>query len=477
MDIDKRKRRQHIRVIVTEVIMVLAIAGILGILLAVVSGWRVGEGMTLEQSGMVQIDSLPTGAAVVIDGERLLFGTNTSRMLTEGKHNIVLEKDGYGGWSKEVNVKPGWLLRLQYPRLFKEDRKQEVVQQISAANFLSAAPNRNALLYGGDTTEWQWVNIRGDEAKLTKVDLSGVITNSNGKLVGKMKSLRWNGNGDRVLLEWQMDSGIEWVLVDVDSPKVSINLTKQFKKRFSDIQFEAAGGDRLIALVDKDLEVLVVASKEIEQLPVKNVADFVVSDSEVIYVTTVGEDKNRIIGSYRDGEDGAVTIKEVEEEKAKVRIALSNYASERYLYYTIDNHLTVYRGQDYPSYKGNMDIMNVVFDHEIELVPEKELQVSWTGFQMVMRSGKQVVIYNTETDDVVSYEYPSERTKWLDDYALTSVENGALVVRDYDNSNVRTLVPNNVPDGYDAVVAANNRWLYYVVLDNNSLILKRERLY
>lgn len=475
MDIDRQKRKQRVRVIVTEIIMVLAVAGILGVLLAVVSGWRVSEDMSLEQSGMVQVDSLPTGATVTIDDERLFLGTNTSKMLPEGHHRVQLTKEGYDSWSREISIKPGWLLRLQYPRLFKSDRKQETVQKISGANFLSASPNRNGMLYGGDTPQWQWVNVRGDEARTTAVDLSSVVPVKDGKLAGSLKDLIWNGNGDRVLLKWDNGGGIEWILVDVDTPKVSMNLTKEFKASFTDVQFEAAGGDRLVAQDGKNLAVLVVASKEVEKLPLKDVEDFVVSDGEIAYIANVKD--GRVVGLYRDGEDGGVEIDRVTEGGAKVLMALGNYTSEKYLYYTVNDKLSVYKGQNYPNYGSETKTMDVVLSETVGMVPAEELQVSWTGFTMVMRSGEQVVIFDAETDSCVSYSYPATQTEWLDDYALISVENGKLVIRDFDNNNVRTLIGEGVAQGYDAIVAANNRWMYYVAKNGDELELRRERLY
>ena len=81
MDSEKRAKRQSIRVIVSEAIMVIAIAGMVSILALVVSGYWLNSDLKIERQGMLQIFATPTGVDVEIDGETPgLQRGNTSRI-------------------------------------------------------------------------------------------------------------------------------------------------------------------------------------------------------------------------------------------------------------------------------------------------------------------------------------------------------------------------------------------------------------
>ena len=109
MDIEKNKKKQSLKVIISEAIMVLAVVVTVAILALVVSGYWVNSDFKVEQNGMLQISSVPTGANVNIDGEASswLQRTNTSKILSSGEHTVTLSKDGYDTWSKTINVPEG----------------------------------------------------------------------------------------------------------------------------------------------------------------------------------------------------------------------------------------------------------------------------------------------------------------------------------------------------------------------------------
>ena len=104
MDIEKRKRNKLIRIIFVDIIMSLAVVGLVFVLVAVVEGWRLGSNLKLEQNGMAQIESLPTGAKVVIDGKQDFNETNISKLLSAGEHEITLWKEGFDSWTKKINI-------------------------------------------------------------------------------------------------------------------------------------------------------------------------------------------------------------------------------------------------------------------------------------------------------------------------------------------------------------------------------------
>ena len=119
MDFDKIKRRQSLKVIISEAIMVLAVIITVIVLAFVVSGYWLNSDFKIERQGLLQISSFPTGADVEIDGSvSWLQKTNTSKVLSSGEHTVALSKENYDSWSKTINISEGLLYRINYPRLF-----------------------------------------------------------------------------------------------------------------------------------------------------------------------------------------------------------------------------------------------------------------------------------------------------------------------------------------------------------------------
>ncbi len=68
MNQEERLRRQNLRVIVSEALMVVTVAVTVLILAFVVSGYWVNPDGKIERNGMLQNSAVPTGADVAIDG-------------------------------------------------------------------------------------------------------------------------------------------------------------------------------------------------------------------------------------------------------------------------------------------------------------------------------------------------------------------------------------------------------------------------
>lgn len=152
MDFDKAKKRQNLKVIISEIIMVLTVIITVVILAFIVSGYWINEKFEVERQGMLQIASEPTGADVLIDDKSSwLQKTNTSKVLPVGEHIITLTKEGYDSWTKHINISEGLLYRLSYPRLFPEKRNKSLIYDtIGVSKVFVSDNNEKMLLFSGD---------------------------------------------------------------------------------------------------------------------------------------------------------------------------------------------------------------------------------------------------------------------------------------------------------------------------------------
>ncbi|MBR3132155.1 PEGA domain-containing protein [Candidatus Saccharibacteria bacterium] len=152
MSPEELKKRQSIKVIVSEAIMVLTVIITVIILAFIVSGYWINSDFEVERQGMLQISSIPTGADVSIDGETAwLQRTNTSKVLPVGEHTVKLTKENYDSWSKTVNITEGLLYRIHYPRLFlKEREKEKAYDAVGTTKIFVSDNHEEMLLYSGN---------------------------------------------------------------------------------------------------------------------------------------------------------------------------------------------------------------------------------------------------------------------------------------------------------------------------------------
>ena len=255
LDLEKRKKRQSVKVIVSEAIMVFAVIAMVTVLAFIVSGYWINSDFEVERQGMLQIYSTPTGANVNIDGKASswLQRTNTSKVLAAGEHIVTLTKDGYDSWSKTIEIKEGLLYRLHYPRLFLQERTPEKLFELDTTGIVAVSSDHDALLITNNTTKWNYLNLDADKPKLEPIDISPYFSSvslaedaKTGLFTGEVLDADWDYDDAHVLFKVKNEDVIEWVLLDVKNPKKSVNITKEFGVDFSRIEILDNSSSNLI---------------------------------------------------------------------------------------------------------------------------------------------------------------------------------------------------------------------------------------
>lgn len=508
MDFDEKKRRQLIRVIIAEIGMVLSVTAIVVVATLAAMGFMISDNGSIEQSGLMQLHSLPTGANVKIDGTTLFPRTNLSRTLSSGEHEIELYRDGYDTWSKTVTIRPGVLIRIYYPRLFLQNRVAENVRELadeSELEFYSPSTNRSYILYAKKgESEWQLLDIRSDEIKSTMLDLSGVlpgmieekksktarktdnIETHNYTFQGQIEEIKWSGNEENVLVKVKYEGKSSWVLVRLRDMARSVNITETFGLDEAKIEFIDDAASQLYVLEKRQLRRISTSDAVISRVLVNNVVDFSNKSTAVIYVAENPTTKLREIGMFRDDDKSGTKIAEVPEDK-KVKVAISYYYSEDYLIYVIDNEMTILYGK-LPNYNENSDTLDGLKELTAKITLSADpttLEVSPDGEYIVGRKDTQFMVVDLDVGDLYEYQAPSANLRWLDASMMYDIHDGEILVWDYDGTNQRNLAEsaktsankevaaNNSP----VVITANNRWLYYLTTGKDKeTILTREKI-
>lgn len=512
MDFDEKKKRQLIRVIIAEVGMVLSVAAIVVVSTLAAMGFMISSNGRIEQSGLLQLHSLPTGATVKIDGSTIFSRTNLSRTLTSGEHFLELSREGYDSWEKNIKVYPGVLMRIYYPRLFLQNRTSESVLNLATNNnleFYSQSSNRNYILYAEKgASDWMLLDIRGDEVKTTFLDLSGILpgmvqeatTGDNKsqnasqnklempvyKFHGTVDELIWSSNEEHVLVKITYEDRSEWVLLHLKDLARSLNITKTFGLGETMLTMIDGSAEQLFVLEKRQLRRINTTDGVMSRILLNDVVDFASYDRNVVYVTEDPATHKRQIGVYRDNDMGGTIIADVPEDK-KVQIALSYYYDEDYVAYLLDNQITVLRGK-IPAYEeGGADISGLKLlgsEKFYSEIPEK-FSVSPEGEYLLAQKSNKMMVMDLEMGDTFEYEAPNAKINWFDASMLYAInDKQQIIVWDFDGTNERNLADSvRASDdkgvlvlNYPVTVTSNNRWLYYLAKGDKFIILTREKI-
>ncbi|MBR3135179.1 PEGA domain-containing protein [Candidatus Saccharibacteria bacterium] len=466
MDSEK-KRKQMMRVALTESIMVVAVVVIVALLMFMVMGYslKTGDEWSVEQSGLVQLVSEPSGASIQIDGEDIFPRTETSRMLSAGEHTVRLYRDGYTDWQKQINVRSGIFLRLKYPRLFKENRGAETAKTLEDIAWVKFSDNRRFMLYAkNDSKIWYFVDLNSNDLKEVEINTANLFD-------GTLNTLEWLSNNERVLVEVTKESTREWQIIDLKTPEKSVNLTEMFGMNFSDVEPLNEAGDRLWVVENGNLRQIYVSNKEASGVLASNVLSFANDKDEVVYVKKTADEK-RIIETYRDGDNKPVKVMDVTDNSMVVKVAVEEYLGDTYLSLLLSQKFVGYKADDFPVV-GQDFAMEKYLEQDLKSVPIN-FEASKNGQMVIMSNGKNMGVMDAETEQIYEYELPSDKYFWLDDYLIGTIVDGELIVYDFDGTNRRELV--KASSGYPALINGNGRYLYYFRVDGDKLLLKREQL-
>lgn len=463
IEAEKLKKKQSLKVIISEAIMVLAVIIMVAVLALIVSGYWLGSDFKVERQGMIQVSSIPTGADLDIDGQSSwLQRTNTSKVLSSGSHSVTVSKEGYDTWSKEVNIAEGLLYRLHYPRLFLQDREIEKALDISGSLQATVSPNREKLLLINDTTEWRLVNLTNDTLETKKLNISEFFSGSSlaegapiGLFTGKVLHTDWDRANDHVLLKVENTGQIEWVLIDIGNVKNSINLNKEFSTSFDDVEILDNSSSNLLVAQGGHLHKIDVSGKSISAVLADGVSDFDHYENEIIY-SAINPAGAYVVNLLKIGDSEPTQL---ETTTGPVKVAISKFYDDMYITTLQGSELKLYKKIDFTP----------VSDYQLTFAPNT-MEVGHNGEFITMYSGTQLATLDMEASLVREWSVDGDNFGWLDNDMIYSVANGELFVYDFDGLNRRNIAKN--VSSHFPVTVTDDKWLYYVS-DGN---LMREKI-
>ncbi|MCL1839381.1 PEGA domain-containing protein [Candidatus Saccharibacteria bacterium] len=482
MERAKKKKLYHLRVVATNILMGISVVAIAGILTLLAMGYNLSKDGGLEQSGLLQVRSNPSGATVKINGETQYGRTEMRKMLSEGRHDIVVTKSGYSTWNTTVDIEAGLLTRIDWIRLFPLQRTVENVNSYKTLRLVSASPdNYYLLLLPEDSATMQLIDIHADDIRYSSINLASFMYNDfdfTSSLVpdGQLEIVQWSENHNKFLLKWTTELGnLRWYLVDIANPSSSINLTQKFgyTLNFTDLQIADPAATKIWALESDNLRLINANDTTISAILVQSVEKFSSNTNAVSFIGTSASG-NHIVGIYQEGERGSTTIQGIPTDATSYHVTLGKNWADNWLAYTIDNRLFVLAG-NYPTYQSNTKLRTVA-ENDLEFTPS-QLTTNPTNRFVVAASEERISTFDVELKSRTEFEFPGTTINWLDNFILWTDQDDKLTIIDFNGENRRSLT--TIASGFDLALTSNNRWLYFLIPkpdDKPGFVLQRERL-
>lgn len=455
MDPEQIKKRQTLRVLFSEAMMVLSVIVIMTVLIMITSGYWINQNFEVERQGMLQVYSSPTGADIIVDGDSSwLAKTNGSKIVSGGEHEVKIAKEGYETWTKRVNIREGLMYRLPYVRLFPIKHETEKVGEYNAA-ISSVSPDRNTMLIVNNTSLWQLLHLNKSEVSTTDIDTSKIFDSSdkNGLSADDIAGIKWSAEGNRVLIKTHKDGQGGWVLLDIKNTNKSINLSKVFDEKFDNIKFISRSGDSLLAEVDGNLRKISVEEQSLSKVLASDVSSFDIYDGGVVYIAS--KDGIKRVFSMKDLEDKPIQIAEFSGDR--IYATVTRFYEDEYFVVVNDDKFSLYVGS-LPK-EDNDESFKKILDSNIGFVPET-VKSGANGDFFIVRNGRNIATLDLESEKVTRFRVDGDKVGWIDNYMLYSVDgDGSMFVYDYDGLNRRE-VSKNASSRLGATIC-DDKWLYY----------------
>lgn len=462
------KKVQLIQRIAVYTAMSLAVIVLVTILFFFMMGYRFNrDNGGIQQGGLVQFESQPSGASVQINGKQLGTRTSAKATLGAGAHTVTMERAGYHRWQKAITVQAGGVLWLNYARLIPLTLKPSSVADFDTVASSAASPNRKwmALVESADAPVITLANLSQATPELARITLPETSYTAPEKKEDQQFVLQdWDGASRRLIVKHVYEQKTEWLIVDTQRVENTKNITALLGIDAADVAFHPSDTSRLYVKVNNEVRSVDVNAATLSGPLATNVSYFTPYKDMVLYATTQNEEtKERTVGYYDAGSRKTHTIRTYTGvARGDIRVAVGKYFETTYIALSHGDAVEVMRG-DLP--RDDVSEISTLTTVATMTVPGGVSYLSSVnnGRFMVAQSPTAYVTHDLElkktTRTTLHGATPVQRElRWLDGYTLWSDQGGTLRTYEFDGANQHDIMP--VAPGMAVTLSPNGTYVY-----------------
>jgi hypothetical protein len=467
------KQKIIIQRAIVYALMTVSVIGLVVVLAFVMLGYQFDSSDgKIEQGGLVQFDSRPSGASVSIDD--MVFGTRTASKTTmkAGNHDIEMNLKGYESWKKSVTVVPGSVLWLNYARLIPTEKKTTDVATFDAVSgaLSSGDDKKMAIKEAATTPSIRLADLTRDDVVVDTLTLPETsYTHPVDPTTQQFMLDSWDSNSRYLLVKHAYDTTQEWLVVDTQNVKETKNVTTLLGIQVSRIVFSNNDGMTLYAQIGSDVRKINLKDTTLSRPLVSNVAQFsLYGDSMVTYVSLPDAAGSRTVGYTIDGMRTSQVVKTVADSTSDLRFVVGRYFSETYEAISVGDTVEILRG-DLPR-DDNTDLsLTRVTDFTLA-GGVQYLSDHTNGRFIVAQNTARFATYDLELSkanatEIKDADATARELGWLDEHTIWSDRGGMLHLYEFDGANQHDLI--KVAPGMAASLSPNGKYLYGITAEGD----------
>ena len=471
----KNRKQEILRRTLVYGLMTLIVTLLVTILLFIVMGYQYDEDSgRIEQGGLLQLASKPTGARAFIDGNEISGRTDTKYYALAGEHDVKLELDGYKTWSKHVKLRAGSILWLNYARMIPQQIITETVAGYNRLDASLASPNKRYIILSTNTANptFEVINLVGDKpVSLPLVLPEGSFTRSAN---GQYSFVEWDKTSRYVIVRHDYSGTTEFILVDTQDVSQSKNFRSVMAMDVKKALFAYGGGQNIYAVTsDNKLVSDDLGDSSVPTAIGSRIADFAINHESYVTFSSLADVKTGqyTVGYYRGGSSTQNVIANSASDKARAVIA----------HYFNADYLALYNGSDLRISQIGLDINTVEAQSSvIAALPNvgdiDSLDFGPNGRFVIATSKTNHLVYDLELSQYadIAVSQSGSVPAWLDEYYLASVKDSKLSIYEFDGQNKHEIT-SGLP-GQAVVVSVNSSYIYTFSSSGTQVIFTRSRI-
>lgn len=478
------KKRQLIVRSLVYGLMTLSVVAIVTILMLIILGYSFNrQDGRLQQGGLLQFSSYPSGATVTVDEITQNSRTPSKANVDAKNHHVQMSRQGYRPWQKSITVDAGTIRWLSYTRLIPTDLTVTPVQEYPSLDSALVSPFRQwiAIQESAAQPVLTIADIRSDELKQEKITLPETTYTAPSTDAPRSFVIEsWAQDERHILIKHIYDTDkVEWLIVDRTDVSKTINVTTTFAINPTKILFGTNNGRNLYVKTDDIVRKVNLDDKTLSRPYVSNVEDFwIYNSTTVLYSTGVDTTANtRHVGYISDDMDEAEVIRSYPAETENLKIALGEYYNRRFVAIAHGTTVDVLQGT-LP--RGSTESNLKTVSTQTLTSPTEWLTISRNGRFVVAQQADGYTTYDIELKKSDSTIFtrpaatPVRQMQWLDDYMIWSDRGDTLRFYEFDGANQQDIMP--ITEGYSVTLSSNNRYVYGFVKTETGASLQRARL-
>ncbi|MFT4532081.1 MAG: hypothetical protein ACI9T8_000089 [Candidatus Saccharimonadales bacterium] len=447
--LDPQKKRNHkVRLLIGYGLFAVAISIATVLLVYIANGYIIDKSTgEVIQNGLVFVDSKPNGANVVLNGEQQRGKTDVRLVIPEGAYTVDVDLEGYESWTRSFLLDGASLRRLTYARLFPTELETTPVLDLTSdVSDISQSIDKRWLAVSHSVSPLSLSLIDIDRTVPTIVSLKIPETLVSSLVNGRVKFIEWTADNKSVLVKYNSDSEVAYLLINREDPSLSQNLNTLLDDSSAVVSLLDRKNDQFFAFnaTEKALyTATATAGIAAEPVATSVLAYKTFGADWILYVTESGKKDLAEVRFKRGDKD--ILLHEIQADNSYLlQLAKLGSAPVMAVSSPIENRAIVYSDpQDYLN--NNPDARIPVATAVVRVTSPIGLTISSDSSVVLGYGMDNFASY--EFNDEKSYNYKTEsnidignEVHWMDGQHIVFSSEGIQHVVDFDGSNEVKLV-------------------------------------